>query len=146
MKRYRRLLPLTLVLGLSSMLLVFAQAQAQINAFTYFIPFPTDLLDDQFNVGQSDTDLTGVDIETIISIALHQDGMFIYYDHWEDGLEADLTLPQQASTEIWGDNNPSNGVAPGFGSDILPAGYITLRNTVLVPRDSSEFFFDGGIS
>lgn len=116
----------------------------RIDAFTFFIPFEADLLDNQFDVSTTEN-LDGVDIEIIISIAVNRDNTIIYYDQWEDGMEPDLTMPTQFSTQVWGDNNLSNGIPPGFGSDVLQAGdIITLRNVVVIPRDSNQLFFDGG--
>ncbi len=67
-----------------------------------------------------------------------------YYDHWEDGYEADLANPVQASTEIWGDNNAGNGIPPGFGTDVINAGdVITLDNTVSLPRNPAQIRYDG---
>ncbi|MFN8454879.1 MAG: hypothetical protein U0401_09465 [Anaerolineae bacterium] len=118
----------------------------QIDAFTFFIPYQTDRLDDQFNIGQTSRNLIDVDIETIISIAVQRNSSVIYYDHWEDGLEANLTNPTQASTQIWGDNNPANGAPPNLGGrDVIRAGdVIILRNIVVLPRNPAILFFDGG--
>jgi hypothetical protein len=51
----------------------------------------------------------------------------------------------QTTTKVWGDGNPYNGIAPGYSSDIIPAGgNIVLDNTIPTnPRVSSNFFFDG---
>jgi uncharacterized repeat protein (TIGR01451 family) len=126
-------------------LFIFLQAGAQIDAFTYFIPFPTDQLDDLFDIANNDNDLIDEDVQTTISIALRRAGTLIYYDHWEDELESNLTSPVQASTQVWGDDNPANGIPPGFATDVLDAGdIITLQNVVVLPRDRSQFFFDGG--
>ena len=166
-KRQTSLIALALVLGLFSRLWIFAQAYAQqgrLDAFTFFIPYPAALLDDQFDEGFDHTqvpsppnpaerDQIGDDIETTISIAVHRTGTIIYYDHWENGLEADLTSPTQitgdARTEVWGDNDASNGIPPTFTTDLLNAGdIITLISEVELDaagsRDSSQVFFDGG--
>ena len=82
-------------------------------------------------------------IETVISLTVSTDNSIIYYDHWEDGYESDLDNPTQSSTQVWGDNDPSNGIAPGFTTDVLNAGdIIALENTVTVPRDSNAIFYD----
>lgn len=133
------------------------QGGGRIDAFTFFIPFPTDILDDLFETSLSDNNppnrppsLINNPIVTIISIAIDREGSIIYYDHWEDGLEANLTQPTQASTEIWGDNNPANGIPPGFTTDLLARpgvandSVITLRNTVDLPRDKNVLRYDGG--
>lgn len=139
-----RLLTIAVVLAGATIFFTIQNVQAQIDAFTFFIPYPRDILDDQFDVGYNALSLINDDIDTTISIAVHRGNAVIYYDHWEDGLEADLIKPIQATTEIWGDNDPTNGVAPGFATDILNAGdVVILRNTVILPQDNS-FFFDGG--
>jgi hypothetical protein len=111
---------------------IFAPVQAQsntfggpIDAFTFYIPYRADILDDQFEFTLSDPPpdrpppLFDVDIVFIISIAIDRADSIIYYDHWEDGLEPNLTRPIQPSTKVWGDNNPANGMPPGFSTDLL---------------------------
>lgn len=120
--------------------------RGQIDAFTFFIPYQTDRLDDQFNIGQTSLNLLDVDIETIISIAIQRSGSVIYYDQWEDGLEVNLTNPVQASTQVWGDDNTANGAPPNLGGrdTLLSGDVIILRNIVVLPRNPATLFFDGG--
>lgn len=83
----------------------------------------------------------------LVSISITpSDGTIIHYDHWEDGYEADPAAPVQATTEIWGDDDSSNGTVPGSASDTIDTGeVITLENSVYAnPRDPSEILFDGG--
>jgi len=54
-----------------------------------------------------------------VSLVATADYQMVYYDHWEDGYEADLLDPVQPTTQIFGDRDPSNG---GVGSDVLFAG------------------------
>ncbi len=80
----------------------------------------------------------------------------IYYDHWEDGYEADLLNPIQSTTEVYGDGDPSNG---GTGNDVLRAGddinlisnqpitgtmAITGYVSVVPSRNPAEIRYDGG--
>ena len=68
-----------------------------------------------------------------ISIAPVANGTIIYYDHWEDGYEADINNPTQPTTQIWGDGNPANGIPPGFATDVINAGNVfILTNNVAV--------------
>jgi len=91
-----------------------------------------------------------------VSLVATADYQVIYYDHWEDGYEADLLHPVQSTTEIHGDGDPSNG---GTGDDILFAGDdinltsdqdITGRQAIngYVPvnprRDPAYLRYDGG--
>jgi len=140
------------ILGGVSSLWVFAHASAQqIDAFTFLIPYTAEDLNDEFVAGFNGADLTGADMESIVSISINRSGTIIYYDHWEDGLEPDLNLPVQPSTQVWGDSNPVNGVLSAFPiTDTLSAGdVINLRNTVILDnagnRDPNEIFFDGGM-
>ena len=120
-----------------------------IDGFTFFVPYPTEILDDQFDAGYGEANLIGVDIETTISIAVHRSGAVVFYDQWEDGLEPNLTAPVQATSQVWGDGDPANGIPPGFSADVLNSGaVIILRNIVELDdtgrRDPSQLFFDGG--
>ncbi|MDX1520693.1 MAG: hypothetical protein R3264_03620, partial [Anaerolineae bacterium] len=138
------------LLGLLGALVAPSGTSAQVDNFTYFIPYPTDLLDDQFNIANADNDFTDDDIYTTISIAVQRSDTVIYYDHWEgtgpdSGLEGILTVPSQTSTQIWGDDNSDNGIPPGYTADKLDDGdIIVLQNKVPLPRDPAQFFFDGG--
>ncbi len=145
LRKHLSLITLAIFLGVLVTLWIYSQALAQIDSFTFFVPYPTDTLDDQFDVGHAALNMIDDTIETTISIAVHWDDTVIFYDHWEDGLEADLNAPTQLSTEWWGDNDPSNGMPPGFISDILSKGdIIVLQNRVSLPRDPVDFFYDGG--
>ena len=70
-------------------------------------------------------------ITTTVAIAPTEDGTVVVYDHWEDGYEADISNPLQASTEIWGDGDLTNGVAPGTADDLIIKGQsLVLQNDV----------------
>ncbi|MCB0153147.1 MAG: IgGFc-binding protein [Anaerolineae bacterium] len=132
------------------------QAQAQTgrrDEFTFFIPFRSENILAQFKAGNNlvaqETDLS---LQTNLSIPINRSGTVIYYDHWEDGYEAELTLPTQNSTQVWGDGNPANGVAPTIrnqagGDSLLADDVIVLNNRVLLPgggRDQEAIYYDGG--
>ena len=83
-------------------------------------------------------------MQTYMSLAAIADGTIIYYDHWEDGYEADIDAPTQPTTEIWGDGNLSNGAPPGIASDLIDSGtVVVMNNPVPLPRDPSDILFDG---
>ena len=84
-------------------------------------------------------------VRSVISIKIPYPGIKITYDHWEDGYESNILSPMQSTTQIWGDGNLSNGVAPGYPNDILPPGaYIILDNQFQYnPRVSSTIAYDG---
>ena len=71
--------------------------------------------------------------------------MRIVWDEWEDGYEANTLNPIQSTTKVWGDGNPYNGIAPGYPSDIIPAGgSIVLDNTMNAnPRNPATIYYDG---
>ncbi|HMO61776.1 MAG TPA: Ig-like domain-containing protein [Ferruginibacter sp.] len=83
-------------------------------------------------------------VRTIISIKVSYPGMKLIWDHWEDGYETNILGPTQSTTEVWGDGNIYNGVAPGYPTDIIPAGgSIVLDNTMPTPRVAANRFYDG---
>lgn len=102
---------------------------------------------------------------SIVDVTVTADGQIVYYDHWEDGYETDILVPQQTGfvtgTLVMGDGNPANGNAgdyTGRASDTLLAGdslsfssrYTLLATTAItgyVPvdaRDATYVRFDGG--
>ena len=122
--------------------------QAQIDGFTYFIPYPSDLFDNILDIG-SNNNFQNREIRTVISMVAASDGTLIYYDHWEDGLELNLTTPAQPTSEVWGDNNPANGMPPGFVNDLINQGtVINLDNVIPQPNprstDPNNPIYDGG--
>jgi len=149
MKRHISLIVLAAFFGVLSSVFIIIQARAQINAFTFFIPYPAARLDNQFNEGYAGADLIGYDIETVISIAVRRDDTLIYYDNWEDGFEVNLTSPTQPTTWVWGDGNPANngGVTIPNNDNLSAGDIIALRNRVELTdegsRDRAQIFFDG---
>ncbi|MCP4608607.1 MAG: DUF11 domain-containing protein, partial [Planctomycetes bacterium] len=108
---------------------------------TYYVPLAADHLDTSFDIlGGS-----GNQIRNVISIVPNSSSTILYYDHWEDDFEPDISNPTQATTQVWGDNNPTNGIPPGFSVDLVgPGDIITLINNVVVPRNPNVIFYDGG--
>ncbi|HEX9186194.1 MAG TPA: hypothetical protein VGB87_03920, partial [Vicinamibacteria bacterium] len=76
---------------------------------------------------------------SVVSAVASADGQRIYYDHWEDGLEADILNPVQATTWILGDGDTSNGDACLWttsncaGDVITPGMEITLNSDQGLP-------------
>ncbi|HOW97367.1 MAG TPA: hypothetical protein PK634_06220, partial [Kiritimatiellia bacterium] len=109
---------------------------------TYFIPF------DEFQLWRTMTNVSdttvGTNLINVVSIAPGSTNTIIYYDHFEDGYESDIANPTQSTTRVWGDNNTTNGIPPGFASDLINAGSIlVLRSTVNVPHVTSPIIYDG---
>jgi hypothetical protein len=111
----------------------------------YYLPFPennTQLRQSLLSAASSD--LLTDSARSIISLSIMYPGTIITYDHWEDGYETDITVPQQVTTQIWGDGDSTNGYLPGFPGDIIPAGsIITLDNTFAWNRNTSTIVYDG---
>lgn len=88
--------------------------------------------------------LSSNNIRTIISIKVSYPGTYLIWDQWEDGYEANITTPTQATTQVWGDGDIYNGIAPGYPTDIIPSGgSIVLDNTMAAPRTAAAIFYDG---
>jgi hypothetical protein len=89
-------------------------------------------------------------VESTIALAFSTDGTIVWYDHWEDGFELDVTNATQRTTEIWGDGNAANGCAPKVNPctnefDLIKAGQsLVINSTVPIPRVKSNIFYDGG--
>ena len=64
---------------------------------TYFTPFPENELQTIFNGVDGYRTNVGTVIHTVISMVPGMTNTLIYYDHWEDGFESDLTSPTQST-------------------------------------------------
>uniref|UniRef100_A0A7S3L0K5 Uncharacterized protein n=1 Tax=Amphora coffeiformis TaxID=265554 RepID=A0A7S3L0K5_9STRA len=90
---------------------------------TFFIPINEDM------VLKSTFDLINVEsegpVQSYTSIAVGVTGTVIWFDHHEDGYESKPT-EDGANIEVWGDNDPSNGMAPGYTTDYFNAGDVIV--------------------
>jgi hypothetical protein len=111
---------------------------------TYYIPYPEQDALIALKASSSPA-LPSDNIRTVISLTMPYPGMTIVWDEWEDGYEVNALNPLQATTKVWGDGNPYNGIAPGYATDIIPAGgSIVLDNTMPAnPRVQANIFYDG---
>lgn len=88
-------------------------------------------------------------VETMLSLAIATDNTVIWYDHWEDGYDFDVSQSTSASTMVWGDGDASNGCQPDVVpctdyTDKLMAGTtVVIQNSVKLPRKRNELFYDG---
>ncbi len=105
-------------------------------ASLFYLPYPeneTHLRQSLLSAGSqamSGGSNGGTDVRTVVSILVPYPGTRIVYDHWEDGYEADSNFPVQSTTEVWGDGDLTNGVAPGYPTDFIPGGgYLIIDNT-----------------
>jgi hypothetical protein len=94
----------------------------------FYVPFP----EDQQLAGFSGINTAAVNpLAVFVTFSAATDDTVIYYDHWEDGYERDITNPVQSTTLVFGDGNPANGYPPGNAGDLIPAGTVfSLRNYV----------------
>ena len=108
---------------------------------TFYVPFDeADVLTALGTIGSGAAN----PIQTYLAIAVGFDGTFIYYDHQENGFEASINNPTQSTTEIWGDGDLNNGVAPGHADDLLSAGDIITLDNAINTNSPSSTDFDGG--
>ena len=113
-----------------------------------FIPLPADQFQDVMENVNTAADST---LDFTVGITNAGNGSIIYYDHWEDGYEADIANPVQSTTEIWGDGNPLNGDAGAAnrcgarcaGDLLTPGDVFVLRNNISTPRNPATILFDG---
>ena len=78
-------------------------------------------------------------IHTNISFTSAGDGVIVYYDHWEHGFESDIANPVQASTQVWGDGDLLNGIAPGYPTDLINSGdTVILENDIPTPTRAGQ--------
>ncbi len=71
---------------------------------TYFIPLPET---HTYSMFEEINSATTTNIVNVISIAANATNTIIVWDHFEDGYEADIANPTQATTRVWGDNKGS---------------------------------------
>jgi len=110
---------------------------------TYFVPMPEDQMN-TVNLAIAGAQTTPSDsVRSVISIVGNGVGTIVYYDHWEDGYEPNLAAPTQSTTQIWGDNDPSNGIPPGFTTDLIGPGDIAILDNTIDHTDLSPIDFDG---
>lgn len=93
----------------------------------FYIPIPeNEAMDFLEDIQATNTD----PVQFYTGLSVSSDAIVIY-DQWEDGFETDIKAPTQTSTQIWGDADLTNGIAPGFPLDILDAGRaIILSNSM----------------
>ncbi|MDI1254455.1 MAG: Ig-like domain-containing protein, partial [Flavobacterium sp.] len=123
-----------------------------VRAKTFYMPFPEANLWTALRRAANATGANALaySVRNITSIKSPYPGVVLTYDQWEDGYETDITNPTQASTLIWGDGDLTNGVAPGYPTDLLPAGASIVLDDTFGYGDIrpdvapiSDFHYDG---
>lgn len=111
---------------------------------TFFVPLPEDDMQVSLKAVDAFAGNIGDVMESVIGMAVGSDNTLIYYDHWEDGYEADITSPTQLTSQVWGDADPANGYPPDIPSDVLDAGTVVrLEDQIDVTRNSVTIEYDG---
>lgn len=135
---YERTLVCTLVAACCGLIPAFGANPAPSQLF--YVPVPES---DQL-AAYSAINSAAVDpLNIFVTFSAASDKTVIYYDHWEDGYEQDITSPTQATTQIFGDGNQANGYPPGNAADLISAGTVfSLRNYVTSSQGSTVIKFD----
>jgi uncharacterized repeat protein (TIGR01451 family) len=126
-------------------------SELSVPAQTFYVPLPEDDLSTKIFLKVSAKNGVGP-VMSLISFSISTTGTVIWYDHWEDGYETDVTLPKQSTTQIWGDGNASNGCAPTVvdctdATDVFKAGdSVVLEDEVELKaeRNVANMRYDAG--
>lgn len=107
--------------------LVVLRALSNCDTTSFYIPIPENEAMDFLKDIKS---TNGDNMQFYTGLSVSSDAIVIY-DQWEDGFESNIKSPAQSTTLVWGDGDLTNGVAPGFPTDILDARKaIILSNTL----------------
>ncbi|MCW5558496.1 MAG: DUF11 domain-containing protein, partial [Verrucomicrobiae bacterium] len=118
----------------------------------FYVPFPEDqLLAGLQAIESGGSGSTPVNPVTVyISIASLANNTIIYYDQWENGYDDDIANPANlysatnpGGTQIWGDGDSSNGIPPGFTTDVINAGSVIVLNNTLNTANLAAIDWDG---
>jgi len=118
----------------------------------FYVPFPEDqLLAGLQAIESGGSGSTPANPVTVyISIAPLANNTIIYYDQWENGYDGDIANPANlysavnlGGTQIWGDGDPSNGIPPGFATDVINAGSVIVLNNALNTTTLTAIDWDG---
>ena len=101
---------------------------------TYYVALPENQLLDMFGVIGGSTNATSP-IKSNTTIAVLASKTIIYYDHWEDGFETDITNPRQTTTQIWGDGNSANGSVSCVDAALCTGDVISLGAVIRLSND-----------
>lgn len=112
--------------------------------YVYFVPLPEQQIHAVFRVLYTSTGSTYHAVVSIVPSATSTPGDRhpVFYDHWEDGYELNISSPVQASTWIFGDGNPSNN-GP-YPDEVTSGEPLVLQNNLTVPSNPSIIKADGG--
>lgn len=97
----------------------------------YYMPIPeNEAMDFLLDIAAGGGGANGEPLNFYAGLSVTSDAIIVY-DHWEDGFETNPRNPTQSTTQIWGDGDMRNGVAPGYSEDILrPGQTMILQNQI----------------
>lgn len=101
---------------------------------TYYVALPENQLLDMFGVIGGSANATSP-IKSNTTIAVLASKTIIYYDHWEDGFETDITNPRQTTTQIWGDGNTANGSVSCVNAALCTGDVISVGAVIRLSND-----------
>ena len=119
----------------------------------YFVPIREDELikdgaaEGDFEIISANSRTDDDDIRSLVGLSVAAEKTVVIYDHWEDGLEFDISAPTQSTTLVFGDGDLSNngGLTPAGADDIFQGGEtFVLSSIVGEDRTTSDIHFDGG--
>ena len=86
-------------------------------------------------------------LNSAVAATATADGQIVIYDHWEDGLEANIQVPVQTSTLLLGDGINSNGRACDWTTDprVFPCTGDPLHDDRLFAGTPLSFSSDQGM-
>ncbi len=111
----------------------------------FYVPFPeNDQLAGYVGVTTGSPSAQATDpLAVFVNFSASADNTVIYYDHWEDGYETDITNPKQSTTLVFGNGDPADGYPPGNAGDLISAGTVfSLRNYVTSTTLQSVLDYD----
>jgi uncharacterized repeat protein (TIGR01451 family) len=105
------------------------------DVYQYFVPFNDDALSQSFSdvlvpVGclpGGPPDIPSTTLDSTISLTGSSNGTTIYYDQWEDGYDADPTVPGPTTLTL----------------TVNAGGVQTWRNNIPIPRAPANLLYDG---
>ncbi len=129
-----------IVLHLDGQMVAVEQSGPYNIAQVHFVPLPEGNL--QTAQRAISSNVSGNE-NTVIAITATANNTVIVYDQWEDGYEADINNPLQSPTQIWGDGDLTNGVAPGTANDLIQAGQTIVLQNQVNPASPLTVDYDG---
>jgi hypothetical protein len=111
---------------------------------TYYIPIPDQDLFDAFEGIANNPGAIQDPMFHYNSIGIVEAGTIIYFDHWEDGYEANPEFPVQGTSKVWGDGDVDNGFLPSHPTDIFQSSDIIILDNQIDLSAPSASDYDAG--